>query len=205
MGLFKRVFRDRGRPAASAAQADASEFSDSEIAPGAPSWRSVVRSRRESIHVVLRETMRQHAIPTDWIESRLLADTDDPRLGTFYILLLVRDGHASLQGYAPTFQASLAEALQRLDPRCKEWLATICWSFGDFPARGDSAHGGAQAAAAVPAVAAVAAVAALSEATQAAAVPQPSRAPPGGQELEEDLQALFAIRDAAMKTPPRAD
>ncbi len=197
MGLFKRVFRDLGRPAATAPQADVSEFSDSEIAPGAPSWRSVVRSRRESVHVVLRETMRQHAIPTDWIESRLLADTDDPRLGTFYILLLVRDGHASLQGYAPTFQASLAEALQRLDPRCREWLATICWSFGDFPARGDSAHGGAQAPAAVPAVAA------LSEATQAAAVPQLPRAPPGGQELEEDLQALFAIRDAAMKTPPR--
>lgn len=191
MGLFKKVFRDRGLLAAEDRRTPPSEFADSDTAPVRVSWRSLVRSRREAVHMVLRECMRQHAIPADWIESRLLVDTDDPRLRTFCILLLVRDGHASLQSYSATFQASFAEALQRFDPRSKEWLATICWSFDLSP--------GAPATPPQPQP-----VASGESPVDGAASPA-AAAEPDGLELEEDLQALFAIRDAALRTPPRGD
>jgi hypothetical protein len=206
MGLFKKVFRDRGAPPGPGRHAPVSEFQDSEAAPATTSWRALVRSRREAVHVVLRESMRQHAIPADWIESRLLADVEDARLATFYILLLVRDGHASLQGYAPTFQASFAEAIRRLDPRSKEWLTAICWSFDANP-RSALAPTSPNPAAAGFIAADASLVAATPQPAPGEPVtpPQPAQGEPASHELEDDLRALFAIRDAALQAPPRSD
>jgi hypothetical protein len=195
MGLFKKVFGDKGL-ASAGRQPPVSEFPDSEAAPVNTSWRSLVRSRREAIHVVLRECMRQHAIPADWIDARLLVDTEDSRLASFTILLLVRDGHASLQGYAPTFQSSFADALQRFDPRSPEWLATICWSFGGSPRSAVAPE--------APQMAAPAFVAAGAGLAAGTSLPAGSSPEPDSRELDEDLQALFAIRDAVLRgqAPP---
>ncbi len=195
MGLFKKVFGDKALASGAARPAPSSEFPDSEAAPGT-SWRALARSRREAVHVVLREAMRQHAIPTDWIESRLLADVDDARLLTFCVLLHVRDGQSSLQGYAPTFQASFIDALHRFDPRSREWLASVCWTFAPGPDSTDIAAAAATTAATrLPPGA---------DADFGGAV-APSAPDEDKQELEEDLQALFAIRDAALRVPPRTD
>ncbi|MFD0666210.1 hypothetical protein ACT80S_00685 [Ramlibacter sp. MAHUQ-53] len=138
-------------------------------------------SRREVVHMVLRETMRRHGIPSDWIECRTLSMVRSDRSTGTYVTLIVRGGQDRLLAYVPAFQTSLQQALERFDPRVGDWLRGLAWQF----------EGGHESPAAMPdpeswsrAVPGVEVREADSSASDAA--------------LQEDLRALFAIRDAAI-------
>ena len=173
MSLFRKVFGDK-----SAAQARTPEFEDSE--DDASRQRS--GARREGVLMVFSETIRRHGIPSDWLECRALSLSHTDGHGGTYLVLVVRDGQDRLLPYAPAFQASLREALERFDPRVGDWLRGITWQFVEQPV-----------AAGAPGVAAPA---------SAAATPIPAiglaDAAAAPDDLEADLRALFAIRDAAL-------
>lgn len=173
MSLFKNLFREK--PPTSVYSSRDSRPLDS-TDDSAPSSRG--NSRREVVHLVLRETMRQHGIPSDWIECRTLSMVSGHKATGTYVTLIVRDGHDRLLPYVPAFQASFRAALERFDPRVGEWLRGLAWQFEG------------------------------AESTPAGMPPANSWfAPPVGMEVKEveddaqlqsDLQALFAIRDAAL-------
>ncbi len=180
MSLFKKMFRDK--PPASVYSSRNSrplDGTDDSTDDSGPVSRG--NSRREIVHVVLRETMRQHGIPSDWIECRTLSMVSGSRSTGTYVTLIVRGGHDRLLPYVPAFQASLRKALERFDPRVGDWLRGLAWQFED------------------------------DEATPPAAMPPANSwfTPSSGLEVKEvdaasdadlqsDLQALFAIRDAAL-------
>ena len=174
MSLFRKVFGDK-----SAAQARTPEFEDSEEDVS----RQRGNARRDAVHAVFADTMGRHGIPSDWLECRTMSLAQRDRRGGTYVVLVVRDGQDRLLPYAPAFQASLREGLERFDPRVGDWLRGIAWQFDER-----------QGAPAVPGIPAAAPGVTPAPANAAGL----ADAPAAPDDLEADLRALFAIRDAAL-------
>lgn len=187
MSLLKRLFAGNSKAPA----ARSSSFADSEPVTGVASSRSV--PRREVVHVVLRDSMRRHGIPSEWIECRTLGLVQANRNTGTYVTLIVKSGQDRLLPYVPAFQSSFLNALKHFDPKAEEWLRGLAWQF-DFSAAPeprampDPRTWHSSGASTAPAA---------GLASGKDAVPQ------GDVDgLQADLRALFAIRDAAINDPP---
>jgi hypothetical protein len=206
MGLLDRIFgngnegKEREAPATASTQFRESE-ADSEDSQGSRN-----SGRRELVQVVLRDTMRKHGVPSDWIECRLLSTVTRTGRHGLHVNFVVKQAHERLLAYVFAFQDSFERELARFEPRAGDWLLSVGWEFRGFnAAEMPDPRTWAQSGSAP---------------LQGGAAPllQPDwKAPPpsdfGGLEapqpaaaarsesddVQEDLQALFAIRDAAMK------
>ncbi len=181
MGLLKRIFGgDKGVPASVPAS---SQFHESETTTEQGSNNA---PRRELVQVVLRDTMRRHGVPSDWIDCRILSVVSRSAVKGMHVHLVVRQGHERLLTYIPAFQSSFMSALQKFEPRAQDWLFSLSWQFdgiseNNYPQMPDP-HSWTAPASAAPAAAA-----------------------PADDEVMQDLKALFAIRDAALKEGAAAD
>lgn len=182
MGLLKTIFR--GDKAATTTQ-----FQDSEADDGPASWSA---RRRELVQMVLRDTMRQHGIPSDWMDCVILSVVNGEAATGMHVHLVVKKGHDRLLPYVPAFQESVMNAIRGFEPRASDWLMSLCWQFDGMKADGF----------AMP-----------SPSTWATSGPQPlgthvglpGQTKPGPvtqaeSEMEQDLRALLAIRDAAIRS-----
>ncbi len=195
MGLIDRIFKggkEKVRDRETTPQAS-TQFYESE--PDTDSQASDRNApRRELVQVVLRDTMRKHGIPSDWIDLRALSAISRSGRRGLHVNFVVRQAHDQLLPYVFAFQDSFGRELARFEPRCRDWLLSVGWEFAgvdgaEMPER--SWVQGAGAPAAPAATAAAAAAAAASEATRT------------DDEIQRDLQALFAIRDAALADAAR--
>lgn len=191
MGLIKKIFGDKqGR-----GESDSSRFQESD-----PTTEQASKNapRRELVQVVLRDTMRRHGIPSDWIECRILSVVSQSSAVGMHVTLVVRQGHDRLLAYVPAFQTSYRHAIEVFEPKSTDWLLSLSWQFEGMTSQAQMPEPGSWSGAA-PATAAAAAA--------AAAVPtQPQGLVGVDEELEEDLKALYAIRDAALaQDPGRSD
>ncbi|MEO7640620.1 MAG: hypothetical protein ABI919_06820 [Ramlibacter sp.] len=170
MGLLNKIFK-RG-------DTQSTQFHESDSEPGEGSKNA---PRRELVHVVLRDTMRQHGIPTDWIDCAILSVVNDNTMTGMHVHLIVRNGHDRLLTYIPAFQGSFMAAIIKFEPRVQDWLLSLSWQFEGMantrsvPMPDPKVWAGGVAA------------------EIASAVPSEQ------DDVEEDIKALFAIRDAAMK------
>ncbi|HZY18159.1 MAG TPA: hypothetical protein VFE82_06725 [Ramlibacter sp.] len=197
MGLLNKIFRssDSGGTDSELSATRFEESTDLEQAERES-------TRRELVKVVLRETMRRHAVPSDWLDCRILPVITSKRTSGMHVQLVVLQGQGNLLGYIPAFQSSFMAEIEKFEPRAWDWLLSISWQFagitastgGSLPAFGqDESRPRAQAAMAA-----------------SGAVPDEgpvSDLPPVEDDLAKDLQALFAIRDAALNRDgnPHAD
>lgn len=194
MGLFKKIFS--GDKPAQADPSPSSQFHDSE-SDGDTGTESRNAPRRELIHIVLRDTMRQHGIPSDWIDCRVLSDAGNRTRAGMHVQLIVRHGHDRMLTYVPAFQGSFMQGLAKFEPRASDWLLSLAWEFdgldtsGKFPAMPDPASWSPAAPPAPPAPTPAALAAAAAAAQE-------------DDDVSQDLKALFAIRDAAIRDD-RAD
>ncbi|WP_427912536.1 hypothetical protein ACPWT1_18165 [Ramlibacter sp. MMS24-I3-19] len=196
MGLLNKIFKgpDKAAPESEAA-ATGTRFEESE---GHDDDDSIQReaSRRELIKLVLRESMRRHAVPSDWIECRILPVVNSRRRSGVHLQLVVKQGQARLLNYIPPFQSSLMAEIEKYDPRAWDWLLSISWQFDGITSSSGGVMPGAADWTAKP-----------SDPFAPATSPVPAEAPPAQEEeddpeIAEDLRALFAIRDAVLKSPP---
>src|SRR5687768_17562883 len=138
MGLIDRIFKgkEKDRDAGGAAAGPASsQFYESE--PGEPDSDadhagSRNAPRRELVQVVLRDTMRKHGIPSDWVECRILSTIGRNGRTGLHVNFVVRRAHDQLLGYVFAFQDSFDRELARFDPRARDWLLSLGWEFQDF-------------------------------------------------------------------------
>lgn len=218
MQLIKKMF---GRAPGGGLGADSAQFHESETT-GQEGSRNA--PRRELIHVVLSDSMRRHGIPSAWIDCRVLSVVTRNRKTGMHMQLIVRDGVDRLLTYVPAFQRSFMEEIVRFDPRVDDWLLSLSWQFQNLNARvaavmPDPITWAPSVAAHLTPMGAVPALAAAGrlpvEPLVAVASPAvvPESPPPhpavaasvtapaalGDQEVLEDLQALYAIRDAALR------
>ena len=177
MQLIKKMF---GRGPGTGLESESAQFQESE--PTTESDRSA--PRRELVHVVLRDSMRRHGIPSDWIECRILPLVTRSNKSGLHVQLIVRDGIDRLLTYVPAFQASFMEEIARFDPRADDWLLSLSWQFQILSTPAAKAMPNPQswqASAAAPLEA------------------NAGTATGADNDLQDDLQALYAIRDAALR------
>ena len=224
MQLIKKMF-GRTREASPAPGNESAQFQESDHNSESGSRNA---PRRELVQVVLRDSMRRHGIPSAWIDCRMLSVVKRNKRTGMHVQFIVRDGVDRLLMYVPAFQTSFLEEIARFDPRVDDWLFSVSWQFLHFDAKvpgmmpdpavwaGTTAGAPLQTSApmAVQPVAATSAAAAPTPAPTPAPAPRPAVAcvpqapaaassvtssPAGDEDVMEDLQALYAIRDASLR------
>lgn len=117
MGLIQKFLRtDRGSPEEPATQpAD----------PGA----SRAALTRDLLRVALRDTLRHHGIPLDWLSCDLFSSTTRNGTAGFHWRLIVRHWDPRLVVHAPAIEEALFQRLATLDPEAADWLTGISWQF----------------------------------------------------------------------------
>src|SRR6478735_9297439 len=197
MGLLKRIFGSNGTHDPDGAgesqqfHETGSTSNEAEASRNAP--------RRELIQVVLRDTMRKHGIPSDWLECRILSTISRSGRAGLHVNFVVRQAHEQLLGYVFAFQDSFLSELARFEPRARDWLVGVGWEFDGATATtvasGFKIGGGSTAPASgrTPLVSAdqVRAFAPTNDAMGAELARSED-------DVQTDLKALFAIRDAAI-------
>lgn len=181
MGLLKKLFGGDGE---SASKPASSHFHESESAANRSNPENA--PRRELVQVVLRDTMRKHGIPSDWLECRILSVVTRRRKTGMHVQLIVKQGGERLVQYVHPFQQTFWAELGRFEAKPREWLLSLAWQFDSdahHPDGGFSAQGWDE------------------DDTQPpdAQDTQPPEEDP--EMLASDLQALYAIRDAALSEP----
>jgi hypothetical protein len=198
MGLIERIFKSspagkeekKVGPATQSSthfyEEDEPDEGDSQTGRNAP--------RRELVQVILRDTMRKHGIPSDWIECRILSAVTRTGRRGLHVNFVVKQAHDRLLPYVFPFQDGFEKELTRFEPRCRDWLLSLGWEFinvklADMPGPKSWNPAAAPAGPLQP-----------EAGERAAAAPAEVR---GDEEIERDLQALFAIRDAALAETTR--
>jgi len=182
MGLLNRIFRPDAKPADSALPS-ATRFQDTDSGSEDDQAEARLTVRRELVQVTLRETMRRHAVPSDWLDLRMLPVVNRKGKQGMHVQLVVKQGQGSLLSYIPSFQSSFMAEIEKFEPRAWDWLLSISWQFTAITATdaGEEPRSVTAPSALAPAV-----------------KPSPAAAPVD-DDVAQDLQALFAIRDAALQ------
>lgn len=123
MGLINRILgtRDKG--------SRESGFPDSTPPNAVDDTPNRNARRRDLVRISLRETMRQHGIPSDWMDCRTLSVLTRKHRHGMHVQFLVRKADEQLLPYVHAFQESFWREVQRTDPRAKDWLFSVGWEF----------------------------------------------------------------------------
>ncbi|MBC5783276.1 hypothetical protein H8N03_09995 [Ramlibacter sp. USB13] len=196
MGLIGRIFGGKGSEGAAAHSTQFHESepdsSDQEGSRNAP--------RRELVQVILRDTMRKHGIPSDWIECRMLSTVNRVGRHGLHVNFVVKQAHDRLLAYVFAFQDSFERELARFEPRARDWLLSIGWEFQGFnaaemPDPRTWAQSGPAPLMPMPGLRAGALKGFEPTEDPLAADAEP---PKSDEDVQRDLEALFAIRDQAL-------
>lgn len=140
MGLIGKFLGGDKDEARSGAPAGASsQFAESQSATSLEKTKARNAPHRDLVRVVLRETMRKHGIPSDWIECRSLSVLTRQHKSGMHVQFLVRKADHQLLPYIHAFQESFWEKLLRVDPGAHEWLFSVGWEFYEKSVQGFSA------------------------------------------------------------------
>jgi hypothetical protein len=124
MSLMKKIF---GGASAGDTGSAALPFRESEMAAG--QTRSRNGPHRELVKVVLRDTMRKHGIPSDWIDCRILSAVNRDQQHGVHVQFLVRQGDDQLLEYVHAFQESFRHEINTFDAQASQWLFSVAWQF----------------------------------------------------------------------------
>jgi hypothetical protein len=209
MGLLQRLFGWTAEPAARPSQSPASgpasqlvSVHSQQSKGGAP--LSANAARREMLRVVLRDTMNRHGVPAGWISAETLVASSRARgQSGIHWRLSIKHWDARLPAHCVAFQNNLIKRVMTFDPMAADWLMGISWQFvlEDESACPAMPHPGlwtadAHAPRVAPEPTAVAGgviAGPVRIADAAAATPKEQSS------AKEDLELLFAVRDADLK------
>ena len=180
MGLMKKIFGGGADGAAGASES--SQSGESEKAVEQAKARD---TRRELVQVMLRDTMRKHGVPSDWVDCRILSVKTRQHKAGMHVQFLVRKGDDQLLNYVHAIQESFWDELLKFEPQAREWLFSVAWQFYGKAIRGFAPMPDAGTSANETA-----------DQKSEAADTQPQYE--DAEDLASDLQALYAIRDAAI-------
>ena len=190
MGLLKNLFGGRASDASVPPSQQFHETEDTISRLG-----SVNAPRRELVHMALRETVRRHSIPSDWIDCRILSVLTRKHKAGMHVQFIILKGEEQLLEYVHAFQESFLRELEKYDSKPRVWLFSVGWQF-----EGQSRNG----IDAIPEFDGWSGDTLPPEDSREADA-QDTQPPDNEEQLETDLKQLFAIRDAAMSPPPPTD
>lgn len=168
-------------------------------------------TRRQLVQMMLRDGLRKHGIPAGWVECRMLVVNSRSRGTGLYVRLVIRHWDMLLLTYAHAFQQQLLAAITEFEPQASVWLHGLSWELDvgntcpylDMPEPsvwlGVSAP--VRKAPAMPEVSLMAEDAFTPVAVPPASLKSAPPAPDHDAEVLQDLQRMFAIRDAHLQQP----
>jgi hypothetical protein len=83
--------------------------------------------RRQLVHVLLRDALRRHGIPPNWIECQMLVVSSRSRGPGMYVRMVVKHWDSRLMDYALAFEKTLIADIIRFEPNARDWLHGISW------------------------------------------------------------------------------
>ncbi|WP_309678762.1 hypothetical protein [Polaromonas sp.] len=83
--------------------------------------------RRQLVQVLMRDVLRRHGIPSEWIECQMLVVSSTSRGTGLYARLVIRHWDQRLMTYALAFQNALRADIARYEPNASSWLHGISW------------------------------------------------------------------------------
>lgn len=94
------------------------------------STQSQTDIQRELIRVVLKATLRQHGIPTEWIGSDVtVIGRRSGGKKAFFVHLIVQEWNQALLNFAPELQNQLLLALDQFEPKVDHSNYIVSWRF----------------------------------------------------------------------------
>ena len=209
LGLKPPQAPEKSAPAS--AMAAKSERADSLDNPHTIEDNSDNATRRQLVQMMLRDGLRKHGIPSGWVECRMLVVNSRSRGTGLYVRLVMRHWDMLLLTYAHAFQQQLLAAITEFEPQASVWLHGVSWELDvgntcpylDMPDPSVWLEVSAPVQAVIPmpevslmpedAIIPVA----VPRASSASAPPEPDH----DAEVLQDLQRMFAIRDAHLQQP----
>ncbi|MBT9476237.1 hypothetical protein, partial [Polaromonas sp.] len=157
-------------------------------------------TRSQLAHVLLRDLLRRHGIPAQWIDMKMLVVSSISRGAGLHMRLIVKHWDPRLMHYAQALQNEVMADAVRFDPQASQWLHGISWQlemadscpYTTLPDKKFWLDETAKLAAPMMAAAPVAAVAPVAQALTA-------RQAAEADDAEEDLNRLFFIRDQELE------
>jgi hypothetical protein len=154
--------------------------------------------RRQLVQVLLRDCLRKNGIPTGWVECQMMVVSSRSRGPGMYVRLVMRHWDLRLLTYAHAFEAQLLAAITQFEPEASTWLQGISWDFdvGNTCPYLDMPEPAFWLAHSAPAHASAPSTVAATVAVPAGAVAATAAGTDTDAEVLQDLQRMFAIRDA---------
>jgi hypothetical protein len=141
MKFIRKMFGGEGKPGPRDEERDATTLEKT---------KGHNEPRRELIQLTLRETMRRHGIPTDWVDCRTLSVLTKQHKQGMHVQFLVRKADHQLLPWVHALQEGFWEQVLRADPRAHDWLFSVGWEFYGKSEQGFHKLPGADAWQAVP-------------------------------------------------------
>lgn len=85
--------------------------------------------QRELVRVVLKDTLRRHGIPFDWLACDVVTITHGPNAEELHIQLMLLQWHELFLRYAPALEHQLLRGLDRFEPAVDHSKYSISWRF----------------------------------------------------------------------------
>lgn len=168
-------------------------------------------TRRQLVQMMLRDGLRKHGIPPGWVECRILVVNSRSRGTGLYVRLVMRHWDMLLLTYAHAFQQQLLAAITEFEPQASVWLHGVSWELDvgntcpylDMPDPSVWLEVSApvQTAVPMPEVSLMPEDAITPLAAPMASSKSAAPASDHDAEVLQDLQRMFAIRDAHLQQP----
>lgn len=194
------------KPAAAPAMANKSERAESLDNPHTIEDNSDNATRRQLVQMMLRDGLRKHGIPTGWVECRMLVVNSRSRGTGLYVRLVMRHWDMLLLTYAHAFQQQLLATITEFEPQASDWLHGVSWELdvGDTcpyldmpdPSVWLEVSAPVQTSRPMPVVSLM-----PEDAVTTASAESTTPESDHDAEVLQDLQRMFAIRDAHLQQP----
>jgi hypothetical protein len=86
-------------------------------------------TRRELLRMAVRDTLRKHGIPVEWVSAETSSRATRERERGMHLCLVLREWQPRLLEFTVALQKAIRSKLIRLDPLSPAWLAGISWKF----------------------------------------------------------------------------
>ncbi|MEY4882931.1 MAG: hypothetical protein RIS34_785 [Pseudomonadota bacterium] len=94
-----------------------------------PNTQSHTNVQRELIRVVLKDTLRLHGIPANWVGCEVIVKSRSSAQEEMYVHLIIMEWNESLLRFAPALQQQLIQGLNRFDPAVDHSRYVLSWRF----------------------------------------------------------------------------
>ena len=87
-------------------------------------------TRRELIRVVLRDALRRHGIPSEWLRGEILTVSSREQRTLMHLRLVMLHWDDRLLNCSYAFERSFMKELSQFEEEASQWLHSISWQIG---------------------------------------------------------------------------